>query len=434
MNRSLRNKYLILTLTFVLAFAMTTPAAAQGLITGDTIPAGTVYDHDAILIGQNVVIDGTVNGNVFVLGNQVTVNGKVDGSIILIGQNAGIGGTINGDVYAAALTLDLAPHAALGRDLYVATVSLTSGNASVIGRDLYALGLDSGLNGQVGRDLHTVIGPIQIYNGLMTLLGYDNLTIKLHFETPNPASSPSGSLISPGQHTHFRVATAPQAKAFDWGKWGLNLLRNWAVLFLFSLLALWRARKSLDRSGEPLHAHPWQSLGTGLVVLVIAFALVGVGLLLAVIIFAIGLGLNFLGLWQLSLALWASAFACLGLAMVALWFFIVYGTKIIVLYLLATWIFGKLFHRKAVWLDILALLAGTVVYTLLRSAPYVGWIFDILVTAVGAGAGWLAFQAARKNREPVIQPVEAKPVIIPVESKPVPFEEQPTIKMSRKKK
>jgi hypothetical protein len=410
MKNSISTKLFTLALTFILAFSITTPAAAQGLITGDTIPAGVTYDHDAVLVGQNVVIDGTVNGNVFILGNQVSVNGKVNGSLILIGQNVGIGGTFDGGVYAAALTLDLASHAALGRDLYVATVSLTSGNASVIGRDLYALGLDSGLNGQVGRDLHTVIGPIQLYNGLMTLLGFDDLTIKLHFEAPQPASGSNGSLLSTGRHARLRIANAPQAKAFDWGKWGLNLLRNWAVLFLFSLLALWQARKPLDRSGEPLHTHPWRTLGTGLLVLVIAFALVGVALLLAVIIFAIGLGLNFLGLWQLSLALWASAYACLALALAALWFFIVYGTKIIVLYFIATWTFGKLFHRKAVWLDILALLAGTVVYALLRAVPYVGWVFDVLVIAAGAGSGWLAYRESRKMPEPSfpLEPVSTK--------------------------
>ena len=93
MNRSLRNKFLTLCITFVLAFAVTIPAAAQdGIVTGDTIPADMVYDHDAILIGQDVTIDGTVNGNVFILGNQVSLNGKVNGSIILLGQNAGISG------------------------------------------------------------------------------------------------------------------------------------------------------------------------------------------------------------------------------------------------------------------------------------------------------------------------------------------------------
>ena len=126
MKRSFYIRFLPLILTFSLVLGITTPAAAQGLITGDTIPAGTVVDHDVILVGQNVTIDGTVNGNAFILGNQVTVNGTVDGSLILIGQNAGIGGTVSGAVYATGVTLDLSPYASIQRDLYVVTVSPVS--------------------------------------------------------------------------------------------------------------------------------------------------------------------------------------------------------------------------------------------------------------------------------------------------------------------
>jgi hypothetical protein len=386
-------------LSFFLALVITTPVAAQGPITGDTIPVGTVVDHDVILIGQDVTIDGTVNGNAFILGNQVTVNGVVDGSLILIGQNAGIGGTVSGAVYATAVTLDLAPYASIQRDLYVVTVSLTSGDQSIIGRDLYAIGLDSGLNGQVGRDLHTVIGPIQLYNGLMTLLGYDELTIKLHFETPQPAIGSTGRLIS-ARHNALIKINSPAPAVIDWGIWALNLLRNWAVLLVFGLLAVWLMRKTLYRSGEPLLVHPWRTQGIGLLALVIAFALIGVALLFSVVIFAIGLGLNFLGLWQLSLVLWVVAYACLALVLVALWFLIAYGTKIIAIYVVATWLFRKLFHSDALWLKFLALLTGTVGFALLRVVPYVGWVFDIMITAAGMGAAWIAFR--NYNRKPEV--------------------------------
>jgi hypothetical protein len=396
MNRIPRILF-VLALTLLLTFGAPTAAHAQGIIYGDTIPAGTVVDHDVVLIGQAVTVDGTVNGNVFILGNQVTVNGIVDGSLVLIGQNASIGGVVTGAVYAAALTLDLAPSASLERDLYVVTVSLTSGKNSHIARDLFAVGLDSGLNGQVGRDLHTVIGPIQLYNGLMTLIGFPDLTIKLHFETPQPATSGSGTLLTQGRHARI-IAVERIASAFNWGKWGLALLRSWVMLFIFSLLAYWLTRKPLGRSGEQIGAAFWRALGTGLIVLVIAFALFGVAVLVAVLIFAIGLGLNFLGLWQISIALWVAAYACLMLAVMALWFFISYGTKIIAVYFASTALFALLFKRKALWLDLLALLAGTVIYSLLRSIPYVGWVFGVLAMALGAGAAWMAY---RKPRLPV---------------------------------
>jgi hypothetical protein len=34
---------------------------------------------------------------------------------------------------------------------------------------------------------------------------------------------------------------------------------------------------------------------------------------------------------------------------------------------------------------------------MLRSAPYVGWVFDVLVTAAGLGAGWMAYRDSRRK-------------------------------------
>lgn len=398
----------ILLVTLLLAFALPAPAAAaDGIIYGDTIPAGTVIDHDTVLFGENVSIAGDVNGNVFVLGNQVVVTGNVDGNIVLIAQNAAISGDVSGTIYAMALTVDLPAGARLGRDLYAATVSLTSDRDAQVDRHLYALGLDAGLNGEVGGELHTALGPIQLYNGLMRLLGFDELTLELHFDVPAPASDTQGSVPSPTRH--LRLQFMEPLPAFDWGTWALGLLRNWGTLFLFGLLAYWLASKPLQRAGEPLKANPLRTLAVGLLVLVVSLNLFVVALLLFVMIFAFGLGFNFLGLWQVSLALWLVAYAALTVAVLGLAYFIAYGTKLIVAYLFVSWLFDRLIQRKAAWLDLLALLAGTILYALLRSIPYAGWIVDILVTATGMGAAWLALQ----NRSKVVAPVEA-PVVEPM--------------------
>ncbi len=393
----------ILLTALLLSFSLPVPVAAadNGIFYGDTIPAGTVVEHDVVLFGETVVIEGTVKGNVFILGNQVIVNGTVDGSLVLIAQNAAVGGDVSGAAYALALTLDLPAQSVLERDLYAATVSLTSGADSLIGRHLYAVGLDAGLNGQIDGDLHTALGPIQLYNGLMRLLGFEELTLELHFETPAPDTAPQGFVPL----RHLRIKFLEPLPAFDWGKWGLNLLRSWAVLFIFGLLGLWLGRKPLERSGESLKSHPWQTLGIGLIVLVVAFNLFIVGLLLFILIFAVGLGLNFLGLWQVTLALWVLAFSALLIAMVGLGLFIALGSKIIVIYLASSWLFSLFTRRKAFWVTLLALLAGTVVYALLRSIPYIGWIIDLLVTSAGMGAAWVAMR--RPPQAPLV--VEEQP-------------------------
>jgi hypothetical protein len=401
--KPIRKQNLLLLGILLLSFLLPAPVQAAGddpgLFYGDTVPAGVSVDHDVVLLGQEVTLEGTVNGNVFILGNQVVVTGRVDGSLILIAQNAAIGGEVTGAVYAVALTLDLPVNAVLVRDLYTFTVSLTSKPDSLIGRHLYALGLDAGLNGEIGGELHTLLGPIQLYNGLMRLLGFEELTLELHFDIPQDTTTPQGSL----DLRHLKVRFLEPLPAFDWGRWGLTLLRSWAVLFLFGLLVLWLGRKPLARSAAPLQHQPWLTLALGLIVLVVSMNLFVVALILAVLVFAIGLGLNFLGLWPLTLVFWVLAFSALLLGVLALWFLIAYGSKLVLIFAVVSWLAGKITTRKAFWVDLLAVLAGTVVFALLRSLPYAGWVIDLLVTVAGMGALWSAWR-----RSPVSEPAAAQ--------------------------
>jgi hypothetical protein len=387
-----RANKIVLVLTLLVLLSIPAPVMAQGLIYGDSIPAGTTIDQDVILVGQNVRIAGTVNGNVFILGNQVQIDGQINGSLALIGQNVGIEGEVSGGTYALALTLELGPGSQLDRDLYALSVSLASGNDSRIERDLYAIGLDAGLNGQVGRDLHTTIGPIQLYNGLMTLLGFEELTLRLRFELPQPTpdDGTSREVLPITSRARILIPRNRSGEPFDWGGWGINIAREWGVLALFGLLAVWLAPKRLERTKLQLLTRPWNSGLVGLLVLVISVNLFAVGALVAALVFSLGLGLNYLGLWQLSIALWLLAFAALTILLTLLWLFIVYGAKVLVAYALFTWMSAKL--DSARWLQVVALLVGLFVYVLLRSIPMVGWVFAVLVTAYGLGMAWNAYR------------------------------------------
>ena len=100
---------------------------------------------------------------------------------------------------------------------------------------------------------------------------------------------------------HLRLKLQDAVPAFDWAEWGLNLSRSWGALFILGLLGFWLLRKPLEASGVPLRLRPWRTLGIGLIVLVVSLNLFVVGLLLMALVFGIGLGLNALGLWQISL-------------------------------------------------------------------------------------------------------------------------------------
>ncbi len=211
-----------------------------------------------------MTLDETVNGNALLIGNQVQVNGTVNGSLLLIGQNAVINGPISGGVYELALTLALGNSARLERDLYVATISLTSEPESFIGRDLFALGLDAGLNGHIGRSLHTILGPIQLYNALMQLLGFDELTIRLHIESSSSPLPLTPHVFWPPASGHGLGAGlspigATNTTSSPWREWLFGRLRLWLAFAVFSLLMLWLARPSLEASSEKARQKPWRT-------------------------------------------------------------------------------------------------------------------------------------------------------------------------------
>jgi hypothetical protein len=136
-----------------------------------------------------------------------------------------------------------------------------------------------------------------------------------------------------------------------------------------------------------------------------------VALLLAALIFGVGLALNAIGLWPVSIALWVLSYSAIAVALTFLVLFIAYGTKILVSYHLLAWLVSRTAWPRSTWMAVATMFVGTLIYTLLRSVPYVGWIIGLLVIAAGMGSAWLAY------REPPL-PEPAPPMgIVPALSR-----------------
>ena len=238
----------------------------------------------------------------------------------------------------------------------------------------------------------------------MRLLGFDELTLELRLQAPSPSAAPQSSLGPfPGAKVQLAFKFQNPLPAFDWGAWAIDLARGWGVLFVLGLLVLWLQRSALENSGTPLRARPWRTLGIGLIVLVVALNLFLVALLLAALIFGIGLGLNAIGLWPISIALWVLSYSAIAVALTFLVLFIAYGTKILVAYHLLAWLVSKTTWPRTAWMAVLTLFVGTLIYTLLRSVPYVGWVIGLLVIAAGMGSAWLAHREQPQTAAPQIQ-------------------------------
>ena len=416
-------------------FSVVSPARAQGInITfDDSVPSGEVVENDAFLAGTTVKVEGDVIGDVFAGGAMVEINGNVDGSLFAVGQNVVINGTVGGTVYVAAVTLDLGSEAELSNNVYFVGASVATEEGAVIDRDLVVVSMGANLSGEIGRNTVGIIGPWELFKMFMDLIGrpvfepqtglsnsgssyraqeqpviFSGFIPALNSILPvkpiNSVSAEAGKIVAADQLAQSGSSVDTERVT----EWLRSIVEEFITLLIFGLLGIWLFSSFLKRSGEKLEAKPLQSTGIGLLGLVISVALIGVVLLVAVLILMLGVGLGALGLWDLAWAVWGVGFTSLGLAFWLSLLFVSYGTKIIVAFLVGTFILQRL-APKSLQYKILPLLLGLLIYVLLAWLPYFGWVVAVLVNAVGLGAAWLAYRdtGAENSGEPALEEVVA---------------------------
>ena len=403
MNWTLKPQFrisMLIMILFGLFFGLTQSAQAQGIDFGSEVAAGETVENDIVLIGDTITLDGTVVGDVLAVGSTVQVNGSVEGSLIVVGGSLTINGEEAGTTYVIGQELTLEEAASLGRNLYFLGLTLNTLKGSQIGRDLVALTLGANLEGEIGREVRAIIGPVPILKTLMELVGKE--VSGLSVTMPDAMTNETSSLVQADYASvlplvQFLAAIDPQSGSIDTqrlGEWALERLRELVTLFVFGMLGIWLLPRQLNRTVEVFRAKWLRSLGIGLLAIVIAFNIIGVAILLAALIIAIGYGLGAITLWDLAGAVWAVGLFALGLVFTIFWLFVIYGTKVIVAFVGGRILLDRL-APKATRYKVVPLLLGLVLYVILHGIPILGWVVAILATAVGLGISWLVW----RNRE-----------------------------------
>lgn len=386
-----------LLLVALAVFSITQDVHAQSLVYGDYIPSGSVVEADILLAGTNVVIDGTVVGDVVAVGQYITINGTIEGSLIAAGQKITINGTVEGTVYSAAVTIVLGDAAYLYRNLYFAGISSVAKQGSVVGRDLFGMSFGATINGKVNGQSQAVLGPYEIFKWIVERL---NLQLQLP-ETLSPTSLRPTLVGGASKPLLLRSPLATAGDAFletlqqIW-LWCIPVLRQLVILLVIGLLIIWLRRSVMTGSVLQIFNRPWNTLGLGLLALVIAFNLIGVALLLAAFILVIGLGLGFLTFWPLALIWYGVAFSALGFAITVFITFVAYGTKAIAAYMLGHLILTWLAPKSRLH-PFSPLLLGLVIYVFLTAIPMIGWVFAVAATALGLGGAWQYFRTGNET-------------------------------------
>ena len=393
-----------LSLILTVALIFPAPALAQGITTEDTVKEGEVVNHNMVLSGPTVKMSGTIEGDLLAVGDKVTIDGKVEGNLVAIGNQVVLNGPVSGSVYIGAVSLVVGPQASVGRDVSYIGGMFETQDSSSITRDLNLVSLDANMAGSTGRDVHALIGPLRmgivIYD-FMKSQGWLPQTTGFDLRSPQSASagqSAIGSSLTLQSVRNLILLASPAGGQRDqllqqnsdsasegWQDWGIALLRNMAALMIVGLLAVWLLPAQLSWTSEQPRIKPWRSLLTGFLILLLGWFVA----LLALLLF---LGLSFFLFWaslpNLGFLVGSLGLLAVGLAMVVFWLSIVYFSKVVIAFLLGRMLF-KRFMPKYEQNRVGPLLIGVILYALVASIPYLGWVVAVITTMFGLGALWM---------------------------------------------
>ncbi len=440
----------VLVFVLVLMMGLAGPAQAVVIDNSGVIPAGTTVDDDVVLAAARVSMDGTINGTLIAGGQDITINGTIHGDALAFGQDITIGekavidgnlftggaqvivhGKVNGTIFGGAAALVLDGSGSVGRNLFFGGYDLETRNGAKIGRDLLVASYQANLAGQV-RNANVAAAAIDIsgsITGDATLRVATQQTVRPDFistwrfnglDLP-PAAQPGlriaesakiggkltytseadqGNTIqsAPAGGTIYQTPvpnvterrTVQQTIPFLTvsGFWLWAMLRNLVTIIILGVLALWLVPAIFDRALVQLRQRPLEAMGMGLL------SLIGVLFFIPVIAIAlILLGLFFAVLTLVDLAgIFAGlGFLVFGLAVSVYFILFAWAGKLLVSFLIGSWVLGKLAPQSTVqrfWVLVL----GALIFALLAVIPVAGFLLTFLVDIAGAGALWYAWR------------------------------------------
>jgi len=426
----------------VLALAsmvLAAPALAADIRTNDVIVIDEDVDDDLYLFASSITVNGTVHGDLIATGGDIIINGTIDGDLWAAAGKIQINGTVADDVRIAGSELKLAPSAEVGDDLFAAGFGFGADPGSAIAGDVFVAGYQALLDGDISGDVKAAVGGFEIsghvvgdvevevgepdpefeqFSMFMRMNPYapehiigPGLTVgedaqidgELTYTSPVTVQIPEGAVAGPivYQTPVPEEVEAPQAEVpevpagavtaaaiLGWFvRWIVSMVQTFMSLLIIGVLMLWLIPKWLKEAALHWKEKPLHCLGWGAAALA-AFCVAVPALFVVMIILDIAVGLVTLG--GLVGPITSIMMVLEGILTVGFWTIAVYITKVVFCYFIG-WLILK--RPAPAWVEkamgLIPLLIGIAIFTLVRSIPFLGALFSMLVTIFGLGALWL---------------------------------------------
>ena len=265
--------------------------------------------------GDQVVINGTVNGDAYVAGGVVDVEGTINGDLIVAGGMVTVGGTVSDHIRAAGGTIQF--NGKVGKDISVAGGSIILGRSGEISGNLLAACGNLDILGVVEKEARIAAGDLQV-NGAIK----GDLDFAGNYITVGEGAAVGGNLDARVQdkervtivdgtvHGKVDVEVREQrarAEILGYPVWRFWLKIIWLFgLLLVGLLMVLIAPARLRSMGTTILGHPGEVTVWGILGLIVIPVISGICLVTLIGIPA-GLFLGTVFLWLLYFSQFALA-------------------------------------------------------------------------------------------------------------------------------
>ena len=343
---------------------------------------------DLYFTGQQLSVDGTIDGDLYVWGQEVTVRGHVTGDVFAFVQTVRIEGQVDGSVRGFCNNITISGN--VDRSLMAWAQVIHIDNRGTVGRSVTSFSQTLSVDGKVARDMlifnqstriaGSVGGDIKERGESLTVEESAKVDGVIRFEgEKEPVVSKQAKLAAPLQFTHHvqHHEGFGKSKAF----WAGALF----VAFVLYGMVLFLAAPEFSKESVQASENIGASLGLGL--------LVFFGVLIGCIISMVTLVGLFVGF--ASLFVWAIA---------------VYAAQPVAGALIGQWIAGR---THETWPLIGRMILGLLIVRLATLTPAVGWLIKLGVVWWGLGA--IALALYRRYQPPMAtQPAYVSPVVPPL--------------------
>ena len=340
----------------------------------ETVPHDLYVFADVIFMPPDgwkgdVVIDGTVEGDLIAGAGKVTINGTVNGDLLAGAGQVEINGEVTGDARVGAGEITVA--GTIGEDLLVGAGMIDILDGGEVGGDFIFGAGDVRVAGDVAG---SVYGSASTYSSTGSVGGSENVTLETGGQPSEPAVSEP-----------VRIAA--------------DALRQLLTVVLFGAAGLWLIPGALRASESALRRRPLASVGMGVGILV-GYIIQFIAVILLMILAAVALGsisldgLAGIAIWAGLVDLMVSTFALV----VAAAFVVDAVVGLALAQLVARgW-------AQSRWQELFLLVVGALIVVAATSLPEIGGIVKLCVIVLGVGAMTVAAAEAWQRRHPPAAP------------------------------